>query len=416
MKVKIHSFNLNLWSILVFLFIVTIFLGSAITFKFNIYPLRVVVPFIFLLITIYIYSTSIQRKEIKIKSIIFFTLVFYCIYFLNTILVSLYSALALKLYVIDFNDLINFIFLFLYVLCLVFLLNSNRDRFMRIAIKAMLIMYIVYTIIALFEISTGFHFKMSAINFRPSYVRFTPTVFYTNPNDFSAIFTMMFIFLMNFYISREKKKNNYLLILISLLHLFILIKTSSRLNLIVFIFYLIVIWPKFFIKFSFFSLFVILISHDFIKHKIGIYDSTIFEYFTNIFNFNLSNSGRFHLYKSSFLSLKQNFGLGWGINASHFFYESLNIEKLGNLVNPHSNLLEILINSGVIVFLLYIFIIVLLINKFLKLKDYKNVFQVLFYQIILFSSSSSLFLWPSYLFFILYIGLSLGNNNSIKYI
>ncbi|MCD4705411.1 O-antigen ligase family protein [bacterium] len=287
---------------------------------------------------------------------------------------------------------------------------------MRIAIKAMLIMYIVYTIIALFEISTGFHFKMSAINFRPSYVRFTPTVFYTNPNDFSAIFTMMFIFLMNFYISREKKKNNYLLILISLLHLFILIKTSSRLNLIVFIFYLIVIWPKFFIKFSFFSLFVILISHDFIKHKIGIYDSTIFEYFTNIFNFNLSNSGRFHLYKSSFLSLKQNFGLGWGINASHFFYESLNIEKLGNLVNPHSNLLEILINSGVIVFLLYIFIIVLLINKFLKLKDYKNVFQVLFYQIILFSSSSSLFLWPSYLFFILYIGLSLGNNNSIKYI
>ena len=95
--------------------------------------------------------------------------------------------------------------------------------------------------------------------------------------------------------------------------------------------------------------------------------------------------------------------MGFGIDASEAFYRSIQDPNLHYIVNPHSYIFELLINSGVFATLIYVFINGYLIIKNLKYKQHDMMIQVVMYNLLLFSSSSSLFLWPTYLFFIVYI-------------
>ena len=95
--------------------------------------------------------------------------------------------------------------------------------------------------------------------------------------------------------------------------------------------------------------------------------------------------------------------MGFGIDASEAFYRSIQDPNLHYIVNPHSYIFELLINSGVFATLIYLFINGYLIIKNLKYKQHDMMIQVVMYNLLLFSSSSSLFLWPTYLFFIVYI-------------
>jgi len=82
---------------------------------------------------------------------------------------------------------------------------------------------------------------------------------------------------------------------------------------------------------------------------------------------------------------------------------SIKDPRLFYIVNPHSAFFELLINSGIIVTAFYVYLNIYVMRFLILLKKYNVFVQLILYNLILFSSSSSLYLWPVYLFFVLYV-------------
>ena len=94
------------------------------------------------------------------------------------------------------------------------------------------------------------------------------------------------------------------------------------------------------------------------------------------------------------LSVFENFGMGLGIDASKNYFMSIPDPRLHYIVNPHSAFFELLINSGVLVSTFYLFLNFYIIRMFYLLQKNNMIVQLILYNLILFSSSSSLYLWP----------------------
>ena len=122
-----------------------------------------------------------------------------------------------------------------------------------------------------------------------------------------------------------------------------------------------------------------------------------------LFSDRQSTSIRINLYKHSIMSIFSSYGIGYGVDYSLQFFQSINDPNLSHIVNPHSYIFEILINSGVLAFLAFIILNIYLIVQNIFLKEYDLAVQVFMLNILLFSSSSSLFIWTIYLFIFIYI-------------
>lgn len=110
---------------------------------------------------------------------------------------------------------------------------------------------------------------------------------------------------------------------------------------------------------------------------------------------------RFHLYLGAFSSLFDSYGLGFGIWGDRYYFSLQdNRDHLHGLTNAHSYLLQILLTSGLVPFLAYILLIAYIMHTMAHAG--RNEFWVLplLYLFLLFSPSSSLFLWGQYLSFV----------------
>ena len=112
---------------------------------------------------------------------------------------------------------------------------------------------------------------------------------------------------------------------------------------------------------------------------------------------------RLSLYKYAVLSVIPSYGFGYGIDYSAQYYQSINDVNLNNIINPHSFIFELLINSGLLATLFYIGLNIWLLIKNLSSSNFDVFIQIIIFNLLLFSSSSSLFIWPLYLFLIIYI-------------
>ena len=113
-----------------------------------------------------------------------------------------------------------------------------------------------------------------------------------------------------------------------------------------------------------------------------------------------STNIRKYLYFYAIYSITQNFGLGMGLNNSSLYFDTINDPRLGHIINPHSYLFEILINGGVFIFTLFFLINIFFLYSFLKNGYRLLIFAFVFYHLILFNSSSSIFLWYHYIFYV----------------
>lgn len=118
---------------------------------------------------------------------------------------------------------------------------------------------------------------------------------------------------------------------------------------------------------------------------------------------------RFQIYCTSFVSLYDSYGIGFGINGDkHYLSELNNYNITRGLTNAHTYLFQILFTSGLPIFLLYC-LMTALIMKHSSTQGY-NLFWIMpiFYLLLLFSPSSSLYLWGHYLFFCIFICYAIG--------
>ena len=380
----------------------------------NLYPLRLVLPIAFMYALVAFFQRFVVEKhELNLPLALFFSFLFFAYSFIHTSFVSsLHYYLEGREY--PLADVANYIVSFLLVGTLFLLSILVIKRFFKLAIKVSTVFYLLYFLFAIFEMKTGYHLPVSNLIDAAEWRSNVPTVVYHNSNDFAAVLTMLFVF----FCQMKKPQNliQYLPIYFLIIaQLYILYITQSRLSILVFALFVLYKYPK--------QLFVIGgLSGVFLLVSGYLADSSYYlKLISSVdklladlsFGERGSSIVRVALYKHALLSVQEYWGMGHGINSSLDYYQSITDPNLHYITNPHSFIFEMLINSGVLVTFLYVLLNVYLFVQIWILKIYDLLVQLITYNLLLFSSSSSLFLWPIYLFFFLYvIQLSLGQLKS----
>jgi len=354
------------------------------------------------LLWIFIYLL-INKKNISLKSGYITLFSFFIISFVWMTFVSIFT---LRL---DLNSFVNYIILLIFLFELIFFASKNEHLFLKVIYYSSIIMFIVMLFIASWELLTFQHLEVSAVNDWPQYKKYTPSTFFTNPNDFSTVLVLI-VYYMFIYEKIIKDKLSFLLFLFIIISIAICFITNSRISLLsifaLVVFYFISIKNK--IRTMLF-IFITVIGLILLNH----FNFTIFENFINTkttidVKYLLegltfggeSTSIRMYLYLYAIYSITRNFGLGMGLNNSSLYFDTINDPRLGNIINPHSYLFEILINGGVFIFTLFFLINIIFFIFFLK-KGYRLlIFAFVFYYLILFNSSSSIFFWYHYIFYV----------------
>lgn len=389
----------------VVLLITGIFCVDAFGLVMNLYPLRLVLPIAFM----YALAASVQRfivekKDINLPLVLFLSFLFFAYSFIHTSVVSgLHFYLEGREYPIA--DVANYTVYFILVSTLFLLSLLDLKRFFQLSIKACAVFYVLYFLFAIFEMKTGYHLTVSNMVDAAAWKGNVPTVVFHNSNDFASVFTMLFVFLLCQMKTSEDLINQVLFVFLIIAQLYILYITQSRLSMLVFALFLLYKYPKKLLIIGGLSGFFILGSgyladSSFYLKLISSIDKLLVDL---SFGERGSSMVRAALYKHALFSAQEYWGMGHGINASLEYYQSVTDPNLHYITNPHSFLFEILINSGVLVAFLYIILNVYLIVQNCFLKNYDLIAQLIIYNLLLFSSSSSLFLWPIYLFYFLFV-------------
>jgi hypothetical protein len=306
----------------------------------------------------------------------------------------------------------NVVFLYA-LLTLLFLYGNIYKRYMAILYRVSKYFMFILVIISLIEMIFRVHFSFSIVNTMPEIFNYTPSAFYSNQNDFLAIVSLLLIFnmlMIKYYrndISMRLTKWDYQLFTFYLLYaIFLSIITSSRVNMIVLLLMFFIFLLEY--KKSFFALLllfiIILTSFPFLLDIYNLYVDSI------SFGQGHSTSMRFHLYKDAILNFKI---FGEGADNSSLLYIALDNPDYEGMTNPHNYLLELLINNGYLFLIAYIVFNGYLFLKSILMRRYFLALVFILYPFILISSSSSLFIWSQYIYYIgfIIIFIDLRNKN-----
>ena len=389
---------------LLILFLSSVYLMNTFGLGPNLYPLRLILPITIIYFSVLIFQKSILlREKIKIEPVLIFSLLFFLYYFFHTYIVS-FLRNTLFDYNYELNSILNFTFLFGLILTFFFIYLYDTKRFFKFFNGVTLLFYFTYGLYAFYEIITGNHLPTSDLFDAPYWLRYSPTVVYYNSNDFASIFTLMFMYLLSIY-DKEKTLSILWLFVMICFHLIIVYYTQSRISLLVSLFFLGFRYP---FKLAYSSIIGVLIF----LVGITMFESNWYIQFLDglkelktdlLFSDRQSASVRLYLYKHSIMSIFSSYGIGYGIDYSLQYFQSINDPNLSHIVNPHSYIFEILINSGILTFLGFISLNIYLIMQNIFSKEYDLAVQVTMFNLLLFSSSSSLFIWTIYLFIFIYI-------------
>ncbi|MAZ54320.1 MAG: hypothetical protein CMP55_00740 [Flavobacteriales bacterium] len=390
--------------ILIFLFLTSIFCNVAFGIGPNLYPLRLILPITLLYFSVLFFQKVILlREKLQLNLIVLLSILFFFYSFLQTSVVSYFRFNLLGSHY-EMNAVLNYTFLAAFIITIYFIIITKKDLFFKQIKYSILLFYLAYAFYAIYEIISGNHLSTSDLIDAPWWMRHVPTVVYFNSNDFASVFTMMFMFLLSSFDKDKEQKTAFILVIFTI-HILIIYYSQSRLALIMSLLFFIYRYPYNIFRLIGLSLITVLFFWIFSNDSSFMQTLDSFVALKDDLRFSerQSTSVRLYLYKYALISPLSNFGLGFGIDYSAEYFRTINDANLHNIINPHSYIMELLINSGVLVVLFYITInAILLVSNWCN-KNYDLFFQIIIYNLLLFSSSSSNFLWPIYLFFIVYI-------------
>lgn len=389
---------------LIFIFISSIFLMNTFGIGFNLYPLRLVLPIAFLyFLSVFFQKAILLKQKIKVRPIVLFSLFFFLFMFMHTYAVTLVRVELFDTFY-ELNSILNFSFLLFFILTLYLVIFSFPKQFLQSSKYIMLLFYLFYAVFSFYEIKTGNHLPTSDLVDAPWWMRHVPTVVYFNSNDFAFVFTLMLMYGLSVF-DRDKHLSSVWILALFVIHMFIMYKSQSRLSFLMSFFFFLYRYPRKIIYTSIFGLLLFFVLGFFFESAwyMQAMDGLVKLKSDLSFNERQSTSVRFYLYKYAILSAFSSYGFGYGIDYSAQYYQSINDVNLHYIVDPHSFIFELLINSGLLATLFYMGLNIWILVKNWTYSNYDIFIQIIIFNLLLFSSSSSLFIWPIYLFLIIYI-------------
>ena len=292
-------------------------------------------------------------------------MLFFVLMFIQTYCVTIIRAQLLQANY-ELNSILNFTFLMFLILTIYLIILSFPRQFLKTSKNIILLFYVLYTFYSIYEITTGNHLPTSDLIDAPWWMRHVPTVVYFNSNDFAFVFTLMLMYLLSVF-DANKSLSFVLLIAIFLIHMSIVYISESRLSFLMSFFFFVYRYPKKIIYSSLFGFVLFSVCGYFLESSwyMQVIDDLAKLKSDLSFNERQSTLVRLTLYKYAILSIIPSYGLGYGIDFSAQYYQSINDANLHHIIDPHSFIFELLINSGL--FSLYYFILDLIFIYVLKI-------------------------------------------------
>lgn len=390
--------------IFIVVLISSIFIMNSFGIGPNLYPLRLFLPIALIyFFTVLFQKVILLKQKIKVEPLVLYSLFFFVFMFLHTTAVT-FIRFELFNASYELNSILNFSFLMFLILTLYAIILSFPKEFLSVSRYVILVFYLLYSLFSLYEIKTGNHLPTSLLFDAPWWMRKAPTVVFFNSNDFAFVFTLMLMYVLSVF-DEKKNLSNFWVLGLFVIHMFIMYKSQSRLSILMSFFFFLYRYPKKVIFWTIGAMIVFFVIGLFFENSWYMQVIDDYEKLKSDLSFNERQSTfvRIYLYKYAFLSIFSSYGFGYGIDYSAEYYRSINDMNLYYIVDPHSFIFELLINSGLIATLFYIGLNIYLMIKNWVSSNYDTFVQILIFNLLLFSSSSSLFIWPVYLFLIIYI-------------
>lgn len=346
-------------------------------------------------------------KDFKVDYRLKLIWLYFFISFIEAILISVFTENF------NTNSFANYFFMNLFLSVLIYYASCDPHKFLKVIYFTSSAMFVIMLMVASWELTTGEHLPGSSIETKigKSYI---PTTFFCNHNDFLAMTTLMILFML-YYNKVQKNTSSGIIIIFAQINILLAFIAESKVNMIVSVVMLFIFMAnKKNYKYMIFGLPVIFLGSFFYFEAKDIDIATIL-LGQKLESGDNSSIIRKELYKLAFSSVGENFGFGFGLNNSSYFYISQHDNLLMGIINPHNYLLEILINNGIFVFSFYIALNAFFAFIFLKNKQYLLAFYLMCYYIILMSSSSSIFLWYHYVFIISLVIFNIISTSSYEF-
>ncbi len=369
------SLNIKNSSIFIFI-IVCLLIGSSLgiynILGVNIYPAKVMILF---LILILLNQNIFISKEVKNILFLSGSLVFY------SFITILWSQDLLISFKYSIYLLLTWL---LYFLFLIFLQNHKSIYNFY---KSMVYFSIIVMAISLIEIFFGFHLLNSEHNFHSLAIKsYIPTAFFQNENLLGTYIVLWVIPFLYSYLYNNNPKNLSVWLML-ILYLYVLLETSSRANFLALIIGFIYIFVFLLNKKKSFFIFLIIFPFLFFAflQLNSLLDESEYENITSV-------SIRLDLSIFAIKIFFDSFLLGAGAGSIELLVKNNNFDF--GITNIHNYWLEILANFGIIGLLLYfVFYFVILMNifnikkRFINNKYVKFITDGLFISLLMFPIS-----------------------------
>lgn len=312
----------------------------------------------------------------------------------------IYASLSL-LWCDDKSIAIKNIYYIVIAMILIYGCTSNFKNYKQLSKfnRILKIIIIIIMGVGIWESITGNHLYMSAANYasKPEY-RFTPTGFQVNTNDYATLLTIYMPIILISFKNKNKIIDKIINFSLIIIYGYLLFMTNSRANqlacVIGVITYFLLMSARKKIKYIYIiSIVALTIFISSSNTFIDVYNSINYEIRNDIGT--NSDSVRINLIKNGFLMLKDTylFGVGAGnIEANMLDYSAYNY--VGDINNMHNFWMEVLVDYGIAIFILFVMWYVGLIKKLIciykniNLKEYKKIVSLIISSMIMFIISS----------------------------
>ncbi len=386
----VFSYNKTTFHILLSLLLIGGFFGQYVYIGLKpIHLVRVMFP----ILTLW----GLKNLNFKTTNLGFSIILYYVVFFICT---SFTSFIYLR--VTSINDYLNFcVATFLPVFLLLFA-QENKLRFLKIVFFTTTACFIVYVLVAFYEVVTLNHLRSSTLVGLPKveWWRHAPTGFYANQNDFASAIALMGFFLITYLRFFTPKKTLWYELAIFIICIWLSFATTARIVQVVLFLIGVVMYRKYiFNPKVILSLSVLLLIMIFIFH----------EYFANLlvllqkFNsFEDGSSERIDLFVYGLKSVKDSWGMGFGIKNADMYY----IKHGFGILVPHFYQIEVLMTGGIIPLIAWLVMYFMIIRDIILFTPYR---ELILFPIVYFllqqSAASVFFNYSFYIIFIAFIAI-----------
>lgn len=355
-----------------FFMIISAYIGTSIMNismgSYSIFPFRILILFLWLLVII----ISMKNKKVKIPLngigyfIIFLS--FWIFYAFLTLFWARDFISGISEVIILFNNISIIFFSILFL--------RTDDSFKK-TYKIIISIGIVFISVGIWELVSGSHLPISA--YHNTNVNW-PSSFFLNTNDFSSFLSLTFPFFLSLFRHTEKKYLKGISIVGMIITLYIIMNSGlsgSRANILAIILqlsflfiFIIRIKQKLIYFFLLMGLFFVIYIFK-IDYFNYIYNS-FFSLIENIYNNKGSSYIRLNLIINGIYFLYLSYGFGVGAGNIEYNIRNRAIYNTFGVENIHNWWFEILVNYGLIIFILYIYFYLNMIYKLFYIRKHKE--------------------------------------------